>query len=81
MADNWEEAPTFEHQGRDKPYDPTIRWGRLALHDLNDREEGRPSHVSVDVDSSSSSLDPLNSTSYHLLLLARRVAYASDTSA
>lgn len=79
MADN-REAPTSGHRARGKPYDPmTGRREQLALHDLSDREGGRPSQVSVD--SSSSSLDPLNETSSHLLLLARCVSYASDISA
>lgn len=79
MADN-REAPTSGQRVRGKPSDPTTgRREQLALHDLNDREGDRPSQVSVD--SSSSSLDPLNETNSHLLLLARCVAYASDTSA
>lgn len=79
MADN-RVAPTFGHRARGKPYDPTAgRLEQLAIYDLNDKEGGRPSRVFVD--SSSSSLDPLNETNSHLLLLARCASYAFDTSA
>ena len=73
-------TPTFGHWARGTPYDPTAgRSEPLALHDLNDKEEGRPSQVSVN--RNSSSLDPLNETNSSRLVLARYVSCASDTSA
>lgn len=63
-----------------KPYDPTTGTREQpGLDDLSGRKGGRPSQVSVD--SSFSSLDPLNETSSHLHLLARYVSCASYTSA